>query len=79
MLAAGWQTVGRWSVSAAVGPELILAAIGLGGGGVTALWKIANNIGASSARTAAILDSMTKMLADHEARLREVERYKHEH
>lgn len=62
-----------------MGPELIIAAIGLAGTGVAALWEIANNIGASGARTAAILDSMAKMLADHEARLREVERYKHEH
>jgi hypothetical protein len=57
-----------------VGPEIVIAVIGLGGGGVAALWKIANGLGRFEARTTTILGGIQEMLKDHEERLRGVER-----
>jgi hypothetical protein len=60
-----------------VGPELIaagIAAVGLSGAGVAALWKIANGLGKFEARTTTILSGIQEMLTDHEQRLRHVER-----
>jgi hypothetical protein len=57
-----------------VGPELVIAALGLCGAGVTALWKIANGLGRFEARTTTILGGIQEMLGDHEERLRDVER-----
>jgi hypothetical protein len=57
-----------------VGPELVIAAIGLGITGVTALWKIANGLGRFEARTTTILSGIQEMLSDHEERLRSMER-----
>jgi ABC-type phosphate/phosphonate transport system ATPase subunit len=57
-----------------VGPEFVVAALGLCGAGVTALWKIANGLGRFEARTTTILGGIQEMLKDHEERLRDVER-----
>ena len=57
-----------------MGPEIVIAAIGLGSGGVAALWKIANGLGRFEARTTTILGGIQEMLKDHEERLRDVER-----
>ena len=60
-----------------MGPELIaagIAAVGLSGAGVAALWKIANGLGKFEARTTTILSGIQEMLTDHEQRLRHVER-----
>lgn len=56
-----------------LGVELVLAVVGLGSSGVIALWRIANSLGKYEARTALVLESLGKMLADHESRLRELE------
>lgn len=55
-------------------PITILTALGLLGGGVTALWKIANGLGRFESRTTVILEGIKDMLADHEDRIREMER-----
>lgn len=57
-----------------MGPEIVVAALGLCGAGVTALWKIANGLGRFEARTTTILGGIQEMLRDHEERLRDVER-----
>jgi ABC-type phosphate/phosphonate transport system ATPase subunit len=57
-----------------VDPATIIALLGLGGAGVSALWKIANGLGRFEARTSTILEGIKEMLMDHEERLREVER-----
>ncbi len=60
-----------------MGPEIIaagIAAVGLSGAGVAALWKIANGLGKFEARTTTILSGIQEMLSDHEQRLRHVER-----
>jgi ABC-type phosphate/phosphonate transport system ATPase subunit len=57
-----------------MGPEAVIALMGLGGAGVTALWKIANGLGRFEARTTTILSGIQEMLGDHEQRLRDVER-----
>jgi hypothetical protein len=60
-----------------VGPELLataIAAVGVCGAGVTALWKIANGLGQFEARVTTILGGLERMLGDHEQRLRDVER-----
>jgi hypothetical protein len=54
-----------------VGPEIVIAALGLCGAGVTALWKIANGLGRFEARTTTILSGIQEMLTDHEQRLRD--------
>jgi hypothetical protein len=56
-----------------MGPEAIVALVGLGGAGVMALWRIANGLGRFEARTGTILEGIQKMLGDHETRLRELE------
>jgi hypothetical protein len=48
-----------------------MAALGLCGAGVTALWKIANGLGRFEARTTTILSGIQEMLTDHEQRLRD--------
>jgi hypothetical protein len=48
-----------------------MAALGLCGAGVTALWKIANGLGRFEARTTTILGGIQEMLTDHEQRLRD--------
>jgi ABC-type phosphate/phosphonate transport system ATPase subunit len=57
-----------------VEPATIIALLGLGGAGVSALWKIANGLGRFEARTSTILEGIKQMLMDHEERLREIER-----
>jgi predicted ABC-type transport system involved in lysophospholipase L1 biosynthesis ATPase subunit len=52
----------------------VVAILGLGGAGVTALWKIAAGLGQFEAKTTTILGAMQVMLQDHEERLRAVER-----
>ena len=52
----------------------VAAILGLGGAGVTALWKIAGGLGKFEAKTTTILGAMQVMLQDHEERLRAVER-----
>jgi predicted ABC-type transport system involved in lysophospholipase L1 biosynthesis ATPase subunit len=64
----------QWCSCPALDPASIIALVALGGSGVAALWKIANGLGRFEARTAVILDSVTKMLEDHEDRLRTLER-----
>jgi ABC-type phosphate/phosphonate transport system ATPase subunit len=56
-----------------VEPATIIALLGLGGAGVSALWKIANGLGRFEARTSTILEGIKQMLMDHEERLREIE------
>jgi predicted ABC-type transport system involved in lysophospholipase L1 biosynthesis ATPase subunit len=51
-----------------------VAVLGLGGAGVSALWKIAGGLGRFEAKTTTILGAMQIMLQDHEERLRVVER-----
>lgn len=72
-LALGPQTesVSRWH---GVDPATIIALLGLGSAGVSALWKIANGLGRFEARTSTILEGIKQMLTDHEERLREIER-----
>ena len=48
--------------------------IGLGGTGVSALWKIAGGLGKFEAKTTTILGAMQVMLQDHEERIRVIER-----
>jgi hypothetical protein len=57
------------------GPEVFLAALGLGSSGVVALWRIASALGRYEARTALVLESLGKMLGDHEDRIRELEQH----
>ena len=52
----------------------MVAVLGLGGAGVSALWKIAGGLGRFEAKTTTILGAMQIMLQDHEERLRAVER-----
>ena len=47
---------------------------GLGGAGVSALWKIAAGLGKFEAKTTTILGAMQVMLQDHEERIRVIER-----
>ena len=57
-----------------VDPATIVAVIGLGGAGVSALWKIAAGLGKFEAKTSTILNAMQVMLQDHEERIRVIER-----
>ena len=57
-------------------PATIIAVLGLGGAGVSALWKIAGGLGRFEAKTTTILDAMQVMLQDHEERIRTIE-HKH--
>jgi ABC-type lipoprotein export system ATPase subunit len=57
-----------------VDPATIVAIVGLGGAGVTALWKIAGGLGRFEAKTTTILGAMQVMLQDHEERIRVIER-----
>ena len=43
-----------------LGPELLLAVIGLGSSGVIALWRISFALGRYEARTATVLESISK-------------------
>lgn len=63
---------------------LILTALGLLGGGVTALWRIANSLGRFQGGITKTLEgidkhlgSINKVLEDHELRLRDIERPEH--
>ena len=56
-----------------MGPDAIIALLGLGGAGVAALWRIANNMGKLEARTGEILKNLVRMVDDHEERLRTLE------
>jgi hypothetical protein len=51
-----------------------IAALGLLGAGVSALWKIAGGLGRFESKTTTILGAMQVMLQDHEERLRNIER-----
>ena len=55
-------------------PAILVAILGLGGAGVSALWKIAAGLGKFEAKTTTILGAMQVMLQDHEERLRAIER-----
>ena len=55
-------------------PATLAALLGLGGAGVSALWKIAAGLGKFEAKTTTILGAMQVMLQDHEERLRAIER-----
>ena len=55
-------------------PATLAAILGLGGAGVSALWKIAGGLGRFEAKTTTILGAMQVMLEDHEDRLRAIER-----
>ena len=55
-------------------PATLVAILGLGGAGVSALWKIAAGLGKFEAKTTTILGAMQVMLEDHEERLRVIER-----
>ena len=55
-------------------PATVAAILGLGGAGVSALWKIAGGLGKFEAKTTTILGAMQIMLQDHEERLRVIER-----
>ena len=57
-----------------VDPATIVAILGLGGAGVSALWKIAGGLGKFEAKTSTILNAMQVMLQDHEERIRVMER-----
>jgi len=57
-----------------VDPATLVAFLGLGGAGVSALWKIAGGLGRFEAKTTTILGAMQVMLQDHEERLRAIER-----
>lgn len=57
-----------------VDPATLVAILGLGGAGVSALWKIAGGLGRFEAKTTTILGAMQVMLQDHEERLRAIER-----
>ena len=55
-------------------PATFATLLGLGGAGVSALWKIAAGLGKFEAKTTTILGAMQVMLEDHEERLRVIER-----
>jgi len=55
-------------------PATVIAVLGLGGAGVSALWKIAGGLGRFEAKTTTILGAMQVMLQDHEERIRNIER-----
>jgi len=55
-------------------PATLAAILGLGGAGVSALWKIAGGLGKFEAKTTTILGAMQVMLQDHEERIRIIER-----
>ena len=55
-------------------PATVIAVLGLGGAGVSALWKIAVGLGKFEAKTTTILGAMQVMLQDHEERIRVIER-----
>jgi predicted ABC-type transport system involved in lysophospholipase L1 biosynthesis ATPase subunit len=55
-------------------PATVIAVLGLGGAGVSALWKIAGGLGKFEAKTTTILGAMQVMLQDHEERIRVIER-----
>lgn len=55
-------------------PATLIAVLGLGGAGVSALWKIAGGLGKFEAKTTTILGAMQVMLQDHEERIRVIER-----
>ena len=57
-----------------VDPATLVAIVGLGGAGVSALWKIAGGLGRFEAKTTTILGAMQVMLQDHEERIRVIER-----
>jgi predicted ABC-type transport system involved in lysophospholipase L1 biosynthesis ATPase subunit len=57
-----------------VDPATLVAILGLGGAGVSALWKIAAGLGKFEAKTSTILNAMQVMLQDHEERIRVIER-----
>ena len=57
-----------------VDPATLITLLGLGGAGVSALWKIAEGLGRFEAKTTTILGAMQVMLQDHEERLRVIER-----
>lgn len=56
------------------GPEVLIAALALGGSGVAALWKISWSLGRYEVRTALVLEGLGEMLKDHESRIRGLER-----
>ena len=55
-------------------PASIVAIVGLGGAGVSALEMIAAGLGKYEAKTTTILGAKQIMLQDHEERIRVIER-----
>jgi len=55
-------------------PATVIAVLGLGGAGVSALWKIAGGLGRFEAKTTTIEAALQVMLQDHEERIRNIER-----
>lgn len=60
-----------------MGPEMIaaiIAGLGLAGGSVAGLWRIASTLGRYEGATAQVLTSLGRIVEDHEDRLRTLER-----
>ncbi len=56
------------------GVEVYLALIGVGSSGVVALWRIASALSRYETRTALVLETLNKLVTDHETRIRGLER-----
>lgn len=59
------------------GVEVYLALIGVGSSGVVALWRIASALSRYETRTALVLETLNKLVTDHEVRIRDLERPPH--
>lgn len=60
-----------------MGPEMIaaiVASLGLAGGSVAGLWRIAQTLGRYEGSTAKVLEQLSNIVSDHETRLRSLER-----
>lgn len=56
------------------GVEVYVALIGVGSSGVIALWRIASALSRYETRTALVLETLNKLVTDHELRIRDLER-----
>lgn len=57
-----------------MGPEIIIAGLTLAGASAVGLWKIALTLGRYEGSTTQVLKTLTGIVADHETRLRTLER-----
>lgn len=57
-----------------MGPEIIIAGLGLAGASVAGLWQIARTLGRYEGSTTQVLKTLTGIVADHESRLRTLEK-----